>query len=607
VTQVDVSPLLRSVLWIVLIVVAVVAGSIVLALLTPRIVEILKKLQQDVISGAKTVAGRSLAYVGAKSEAFWQSEAREPRAPLITELQQLRAAADRVGNPQIRVLEVLQGRIERSMSALRGVPIFGEIKPETLQENIAKASAGGTLIGIIFQIILALGVGIVNAGLLRIFFNDRIPYVVIGYPLPTIMVGDIFAVLCFMMEFGLGLMLHRSLKRSAVQAATTGRSGSTVLLQPMNLIPLALLSALALVEAMAYATLSPKFDLPHVFDLTPNSPFYGLAKYFLTWFGIAVTGYLAYMGHAIAESIEEYRGAHAERAAVRVLARGRRAAHDEVEWLQRSVDRMQRSASAMPADVVAEFQRVVVITADRPQSPPVEQTMRDAIAGAEQLIDPPPAPTVRRPVLRTRWQILASIFAHALLLLALVALCVFTGLEVVSYVERVTGALRPVVAWTIGIGTGFFAATLGLLGRSALRSVQYATPDTHALPEPWGKRIFEWAVAVLLLLALIGIVLLTAQPRASASSVMLIVLLGALQATAIIVLGSFVDAGILAIGQLVLLAYFWGMTVVSWSVLLVACAIAAVCYGSAMVLRLLAVPGDVVLSRFSGRPGAIVA
>jgi hypothetical protein len=505
-----------------------------------------------------------------------------------------------LGGQQVRTMSALERRLGEHIAVLKsiGSPERMQDKPE--QERLARAAAGGSLAAIVFAILIAVVFGAVNSFLLSVFFRETLPaYRLLPYPYPDIQAAHVLAILFFVLEVAIGWSIYRNSARAERDGATRRSSGTHLVFAA---IPWAMLVALLIVETIAYAVLSVRIDIPRQLGLTDGSAFYGVARYFLAIFGFCITGLLAYLGHAIAESIDEYRRARVERAIVRALQHGQKSSLTHAERMRETADQIREVASAMPERVAADFRDAV---GPASQGATIPGMVQNAIVAATAASDPTssvalvPVGTVlpRFPAVRTRTHVLADLLVHTLLVGALGALAVLTVLEVYEYVTTLAVPFGTGLAWATGLGVTAAVLMLGLAGRSALRSLRYATPAAQAVPEPRGRAIFGWVIVSLLMVAAALLAMLSARVGVLGDSPILNGLLGLFQAGALVALASFLDAGLIAIGYILYLAGLGLVRVGAAIVIVLALIAAGATYVLSVVLRILAVPGDVLRAR----------
>jgi hypothetical protein len=516
-------------------------------------------------------------------------------------LRRVGAAVSDIGGNQARTLTALERRLGEHRAVLERIGSTEHVDEKPERERIARAAAGGSLAAIIFAILIAVIFGAVNSFLLSVFFTETLPaYRLLPYPLPDLQAAHVLAILFFVLEVAIGWSIYRNSVRAERTDGVARRATGTHLV--FAAIPWAMLVALLIVETIAYAVLSVRINIPQFLGLTEGSAFYGIARYFLAIFGFCITGLLAYLGHAIAESIDEYRRARVERAIVRALERGQKSSLEHAERMRETTDRIREAAASMPEQIATDFRDAVGPAA---QAATLPDLVRNAIVVATAASEPSNSVAIvpygtelpRFPAVRTRTQVVADLFVHTLLLGALGALAVLTALEVYEYVATLSLPIGPGLAWATAVGVAAAIVMLGLAARSALRSLRFASPAAQAVPEPRGRAVFGWVTVALLAVTAALLAMLAGRVGVLGDSPVLNALLGLFQAGALIGLASFLDAGLIAIASLVYLAALGLGRLGALLVILLALVAAGLTYVFGVLLRILAVPGDVLRAR----------
>jgi hypothetical protein len=594
--QIDLSSTVQRLLLPTLTVTAAVAVAVVLSLLAPRISTILLELRDALLRGRAVLLARSGEYFDARWAGFWAARANEPRAPVVAELQRVSQAVEQLGTVQVATLVTLERRLDTNMRVLRNLNAPAETKEMPERDRLVRAVSGGSLAPILFGVLIAVLVGAINSFLLGVFFREVLPsYRLLPYPLPDVQLGHVLAVLFFIIEIAMGWAIHRNGRRS-VRTDDDAKEGAATT-AVLAAIPWFMLVALGIVELFAYAVLSTRVDMPRRLALDPDSAVFGIAKYFLAFFGVCITALLAYLGHAIAESIDRYRRAHVERAIVRALQQSKKTALASAQRIRDTVSAITQTASAMPASLVAQFRLAI-------GAPLAEQdvltVVHDSIARSIAAADPERAAALvpaggvvppRLPV-RTPAQVTADLVVHALLLATLGALCVLTVYELTRFGMLLTPPVQGAIAWTAATALTSTIVMLGLMARSALRSLRYASPSTNAIPAPRGRVLLgSVLIGVLVIVALLMAgVALAAGPLSPFLSAPLAVV----QVVAIAALATTLDACLVATGYLAYLAWLCALLLGAVFVSVFALLGAGACHLLTVLLRLLAVPGDVI-------------
>jgi hypothetical protein len=438
------SPTMQRVLWMSASIVGAIAATLLFSVIRPRLEPLLSDVRARMRAIRSEVPAIAARVIGGRWSTFLDARAHEPRTPVVTELAHLSKAVETIGVRQVEALRGIEERVGQHVTALQTLTApqhQGDAQPQ----DVAEAVSSTSIAGLIALILLSLAMGAVNASLLGIFFVEVIgPVSIFKYPLPNIPLGFVLALLMFIVEVASGWAIYRSGMRARGGGAGAGFFRGA---------PWALLLALAIVEIAAYSLLSQRVDLPHRLSLDPNGPMYGLAQYFLAFLGLSLTLLLAYLGHAIAEGIDERRRTKVARDVVRAMRRGKRTAVEHAEKLAELLGRCAQTARSLPTSVPEEFQRGiggVEVKEAALQTVRRATILTVASAEPEEIPDGLLDPNESRPTgirVRTESQILADMLADALLFAILAIVFTLTSLEVVAYLEGGPIPAPPIVAW----------------------------------------------------------------------------------------------------------------------------------------------------------------
>jgi hypothetical protein len=461
-----------------------------------------------------------------------------------------------------------------------------------------EAVSGTSIIGLITLALLSVVMGLVNASLLGIFFVEVIgPESIFKYPLPNIPRGYVLAGLMFIIEVASGWAIFRSGVRAQRAQERRGAGASF-----FRAAPWVLLFALAIVEVAAYSLLSQRVELARRLGVEPSSPMYGLAQYFLAFLGLGLTLLLAYLGHAIAEGLDERRRSKIARDLVRAIKRGKSTAVQQAERLKELLGRCVEVARGMPVSVPEEFQRGLGTQVEKEAA---LQTARRAIVAAVASAEPDEA---RRSLLessetpqyirvRSESQVWADLFFNILFLAILVTVFVLTSVEALDYLGSGPVAAPAVVVWAIALALPSAIVGMAAVAWNVLRGLRFASPATAALPERRGRVVLGWVLVVALV---VSDLLLAGELAASAGpgrSAVLFGLLGVLQGIALVAFTGWLDRGLLACAHGI---YLTGLGVVELSAFLVAgfaLLVEAMAYVTRFLIRMIAIPGDMIRRR----------
>lgn len=589
---------MQKVLWSIAILIAFFVVTWFLSLARPLIQTILGDVRARMRELRHSVLVTAVHVVGERFRRFLEARVHEPNAPIVAELEQLTTAIMTVGDHQVTGLQEIETKISRDVEALR---LLDTLRAQTTDERqeIIESASDSSVVGLIFLVLLSLVMGFVNMFLLGIFFVEVIgPESIFKYPLPNIPRGYVLAFLMFIIEIASGWAIYRSSLRAQRQDGLRNAGAAF-----FRFAPWILLAALAIVELAAYSMLSQRVDLPHRLGLDPNGPIYGLAEYFLSFLGLGLTLLLAYLGHAIAEGFDERRRSSIARALVRTARRSKHTAMQQAKELNDLLTRFSESASHLPASVPAEFQvglgtekdtNSVLMTVEHvlravtSRSQPLEA--HAALSSEEQTT------AVRLPV-RTPSQVWGDLLINLLFLLVLVVAVVFTVLEILSYHSSVIRPSRPALMWLVALATPAAIVGMAIVAWNVLKGLRYASPATAALPERRGRVVLRWVVASALLVADVTLAALAAVAAAPGSSILLFALLGMLQGIALCVFAGWLDRGLLAVAYLGYLTGLGAVLLGAFVFAALAALTAALCFAVIVVVRLFAIPGDLIRGR----------
>lgn len=546
------------------------------------------------------VLERSTGFLTARSDAFWAARAMEPRAPVVAELSRLSGAVESVGEPQVRLIADAEKRIATHLTALRGIQQPEGIDATTDPERLIESVSGTSLFSLGFLMLFTVAIGAVNSFLLAIFFREVIgSYRVLPYPLPDLQASNLIALIIFIAEVATGWAIYRSgdqQKRDRSKAAGAGF---------FAVIPWVMLAVLAIVELAAYSTLSLRVNLATRLRLDAGGPMYPLAQYFLAFLGIGLTLLLAYLGHAIAEGIAERRRSALAREMISSMRKGKSSAVAQVARLRDLLDKIRDTATHFPTSIADDFMdQLGVVDRRQPVLQAVEQFAAGALvapdrsAGAVAVVQGPGTHEMRVRAVRTRSEVWGDLIISATLAMALILAGALTAIEVASLL-LVTGPSTPradATAWAAGLAAPLVMIGLGALGWNLARGLRYANPAAAALPERRGQAVLWWMVIAVGIAATVTLVAI-AIAVTGATMPWVFGTLAILQAGALFCFAGFLDQG--AVAFLHLSYLLWLATIRVGALLLAAVAslLELLCFVLRILVRLFAIPGDVLRGR----------
>lgn len=545
------------------------------------------------------VLHRNASFLAERLAAFWTARETEPRAPIVAELSRLSDAVESVGEPQVHAIVDAEKRIGMHLNALRSIQQPDAPDATTNRERLIESVGGTSLFSLGFLMLFTVAIGAVNSFLLAIFFREVIgSYRVLPYPLPDLQASNLIALIIFVAEVATGWAIYRSgdhLRRDE-RARAPGAGFFAV-------IPWVMLGVLAIVELAAYSTLSLRVNLAQRLRLDAAGFVYPIAQYFLSFLGIGLTLLLAYLGHAIAEGIAERRRSVLAREMMSSLRKGKSSALAQVAHLRELIDKIKQTATHFPTTIADDFMRQLGIVERRePVLRIVEQFAVSALTAPDRAA-PNAAGSmdasiahVRR--VRTRSQVWGDLIMSATLVLALLLAGVLTASEVVTllWARGPSTPMSNVIAWTAGLAAPLTMIGLGALGWNLARGLRYANPAAGALPQRRGQAVLWWGVIFAIIAATVALVAIAV----AATYGQLPFLYGALavfQASVLICFAGFLDRGAVAI--LHLLHLLWLATTRVGALILagVASLLELVCFAARIIVRLFAIPGDVLRGR----------
>lgn len=540
------------------------------------------------------VLERNERFVDERLAAFWTAREVEPRAPVVTELSRLNDAIESVGEPQVRAIAEAERNIGMHLNALRNIQQPESLDSATDRERLIESVSGTSLFSLGFLVLFTVAIGAVNSFLLAIFFREVIgSYRVLPYPLPDLQASNLIALIIFVAEVSTGWAIYRSGDRY-VRAERAKPAGAGF----FAVIPWVMLGVLAIVELAAYSTLSLRVNLAQRLRLDAEGFVYPIAQYFLSFLGIGLTLLLAYLGHAIAEGIAERRRSVLARQIIASLRKGKSNALAQVAQLRLLIERIRETATHFPTTIVDDFQRQLGIVERREQVLVVVERFALQAFNAPNAFTPADVRGAYGRMVRTRSQVWGDMILSATLAITLLLAGVLTASEVVSLLLEI-GRSAPMwngIAWTAGFATPLALIGLGSLGWNLARGLRYGNPAAAALPERRGQAMLWWAVifagvaATVTLVAIAIAVTFGRLPFVFGG-------LAVLQSGILIGFAGFLDRGAVAILHLSYLTWLVATRIGALALAAFVSLLELLCFVLRIVVRLLAIPGDVLRGR----------
>jgi hypothetical protein len=591
------TPELARILTVAAYSIATVILALVLSFLVPWIGALLEELRIVLLRSAQRVFQVADGFVQPRLRSFWDTRLREPRAPVAAELERAALAIEAIGETQMVQLVEVEARLDKDLEILNALGVQPAGVAEIDASKISKGvrSGGAALLGLIGAIVVALILGAVNSFLLHLFFRDVFGSIrLIPYPGPNFQASHALAIMFFSLEIVVGLLLHGGSKSQE-------ESATSVIFQ--RVIPWGGLVVLALVEVIAYSSLSVRVNMPEMLHLTPQSAFYDMTLYFLAGFGGMITLLLAAMGYAIGAKFADYQATRAERTISKMLGRYKdsiRATTQHVETLGRRIDSVKTLASTIPQGVVNSFRSAI---GGSEEHSALADQIRRATAAPLANVD-----TLERgnaPVIRTRSQVVGDLLVSILLLVGLVLLSWFATARIAEILRSENGALSGGVGRFVGFILASAVVLLAMVAKNALVGSRYTSLAAAAVPAPQAKRWLGWIMVGALAIAIGTFTLLSGSLVLFSDNPSTSALLGFFLVCSIAGLGAFLDQGLVAawhIAYALFLGAVWtGARIYAALIFLISLA----AYAVRWVLRVAAVPGDVIRGFFNRRESAL--
>jgi hypothetical protein len=606
VTQLWNSPAFERTLWGL----AVIVGALIISFVAPPLIAVLRDARTALAATRARVGSWVKGVISSLWDKFWTARQYEPREPVLAGLGRIDQAARSLGSVQVAALRTLDQHLDGHVQLLRkAVAPQAPTAPD--RERMTRVLSAGGVMKLLFLALIAIAVGLTNAALLNVFFRE---FLGTQSPVPTLFpalqIGHVIAALLFLLELSTGVLIywfgpdtHSELDDFEVRTRTgahrfyyVGAWGGLVFF--------------ALVELVAYAVLSDRLDIPQQLKISADNLLYPLMRYFFATFGLALTILLSALGHALAETFADRKRATVERRLLRAIER-----HDEtivknVERVRTSLKAISELAAGFPSGVAQSFQDALQLDQPYPGAPvalyaaTVRVLASTDPAASSSLSRPgfePPLP----PPIRNNAQIVGDLGVSLVLLAVLGIVSWLTAVEIVTWLRAAGNSVPAPMAWAAGLFVPAGAIALGVAARNALSRLRYATVVEQALTDPRGRRVFGLLVAAggVGVCALLGA--LAYEIGVLGPGLLLNVLLGLTQGAVLVGLGGFLDSALVALAHATIL--LWTAAIQLFALLLQALAhlLSGVCLLAEYLLRLLAVPGDVIRSLRSGtRPPA---
>jgi hypothetical protein len=589
----------QRVVWYAALATALVVASIVASFVMPPLVSLLREFQLAVEAGRARVLSWADGVVARRIAQFWAGLRHEPREPVLARLERLDDAARQLGDRQMSWLERLDTQLRDNLAVLRAASMPNPLPKDSDQHRIARAIAGGPFGAIVGLWFLAIALGGINSFLLSVFFREVLPSGrLLPYPLPDVQAGNILAIIFFIAELSSGWMIYRN---SPPRADTVGqprnaRSSTEVV---FHAFPWIVLVVLTMIETAAYALLSVQIGLPRLLGIPQTNAFFGVTQYFFAAFGFAITGGVASIGHALADAHRKWRESRVERRILVALKKRDKDVMNAVDRVRNSVAQIREAAAQIPDSIAREFADVVgVDRATYPGAPlalyeGIVLTLESPDPGNQQAL-PYPSASPRPPFVRARAQVVADLGLNIVIAIVLAVVGALTTLEVASWIYNQNLSFGAAFAWAGGIAIPAAVIGIGVLLRNSLASLGYASIVEESLASPKGRRLYGGGLLALVSASAILLGWLAATTAVLGPVLALNCLLGVFQAAVLVAFGAFLDSAIVAVWNVTYLAIVLSIALAAHIVAILAVIVAGIFWLGQMVVRLVAIPGNLL-------------
>jgi hypothetical protein len=595
-TQLENVPVLQWTLWAL----AIIVGALIVSLLVPPLVGILRDMRDTLSRMRRTVAAWAREIVVPLWDNFWRRRERDPREPVLAGLNRVNLAARNLGAEQVASLRQLDESLENHVRLLSRA-ITPEAVSDVDRERMTRALVSGGVLKLLFLALISVAVGLTNAALLNVFFRE---FLGTRSPVPTLFpglqIGHVIAALLFLLELSTGVLIywfgpdahddvdvkvqHRSAPHRVYYA---GAWGGFVFF--------------ALVELVAYAVLSDRLSIPQQLQIPTTSVMYPLMRYFFATFGLALTILLSALGHELAETFAQRKRASVERGFLRAMEKRDESIVRNVQRVRQAMQAITELAGGLPKAVATSFQNELQLLQPFPGAPVALYggtvkvlASTDPVAGAAlgvgglQSPEPPP--------IRDRTQIVGDLLINLTLLAVLGVVTWLTAGEIVRWLTTESSPVPMAMAQATGFFVPAGAIALGFAARNSLAKLRYASLVEQTLVEPRAKRVYGLLVATGAVGVCVLLGTLTFEVGVLGQGLFLNVLLGLTQGAVLVGLGGFLDSALVSLSDAVLLLWIGVVQVFALLLEGIAHIVSALLVLVEFLLRLIAVPGDVLRS-----------
>lgn len=594
-TQLENLPVLQWTLWAL----AIIVGALIVSFLVPPLVGILRDMR-DTLSRMRRMVATWAREIGVPLwDNFWRRRERDPREPVLAGLNRVNLAARNLGAEQVASLRQLDESLENHVRLLSRA-ITPEAVSDIDRERMTRALVSGGVLKLLFLGLISVAVGLTNAALLNVFFRE---FLGTRSPVPTLFpglqIGHVIAALLFLLELSTGVLIywfgpdahddvgdtkiqHRSAPHRVYYA---GAWGGFVFF--------------ALVELVAYAVLSDRLSIPQQLQIPVTSVMYPLMRYFFATFGLALTILLSALGHELAETFAQRKRASVERGFLRAMEKRDESIVRNVQRVRQAMHAITELAGGLPKAVATSFQNELQLLQPFPGAPvalyggTVKVLASTDVAGASALAvagHPSPEP----PPIRDRTQIVGDLAINLTLLAVLGVVTWLTAGEIVRWLTTESSPVPMAMAQATGFFVPAGAIALGFAARNGLAKLRYASLVEQALVEPRAKRVYGLLVAAGAVGVCVLLGTLTFEVGVLGQGLFLNILLGLTQGAVLVGLGGFLDSALVSLSDAVLLLWIGVVQVFALLLEGLAHVVSALLLVVEFLLRLIAVPGDVL-------------
>jgi hypothetical protein len=594
-TQLESLPVLQWTLWAL----AIIVGALIVSFLVPPLVGILRDMRETLSRMRRTVAAWAREIVVPLWDNFWLRRERDPREPVLAGLNRVNLAARNLGAEQVASLRQLDESLENHVRLLSRA-ITPEAVSDVDRERMTRALVSGGVLKLLFLGLISVAVGLTNAALLNVFFRE---FLGTRSPVPTLFpglqIGHVIAALLFLLELSTGVLIywfgpdahddvgdlkvqHRSAPHRVYYA---GAWGGFVFF--------------ALVELVAYAVLSDRLSIPQQLQIPVTSVMYPLMRYFFATFGLALTILLSALGHELAETFAQRKRASVERGFLRAMEKRDESIVRNVQRVRQAMQAITELAGGLPKAVATSFQNELQLLQPFPGAPvalyggtvkvlaSTEPTGASALAVPGLLLPEPPP-------IRDRTQIVGDLAINLTLLAVLGVVTWLTAGEIVRWLTNESSPVPMAMAQATGFFVPAGAIALGFAARNGLAKLRYASLVEQTLIEPRAKRVYGLLVAAGAVGVCVLLGTLTFEVGVLGQGLFLNVLLGLTQGAVLVGLGGFLDSALVSLSDAVLLLWIGVVRVFALLLEGLAHVVSALLLVVEFLLRLIAVPGDVL-------------